>query len=101
MGRPSFMRITIEQEAGAITAVRGRKLLFPGEGDLEIPWQLLYSWVGSDLPVQGFGTDGRVDEEVPSGQTCPTHASIAIQRSSTITVSVSCAVAANAAPRRL
>ncbi len=37
MGRPSFMRITIEQEAGAISAVRvGGNCCFVGEGDLEI-----------------------------------------------------------------
>lgn len=37
MGRPSFMRIAIEQEAGAITAVRvGGNCCFVGEGDLEI-----------------------------------------------------------------
>jgi len=37
MGRPSFMRITIEQEAGAITAVRvGGICCFVGEADLEI-----------------------------------------------------------------
>jgi predicted PhzF superfamily epimerase YddE/YHI9 len=38
MGRSSFIRIVIEQEAGAITAVRvGGKCCFVGEGDLEIP----------------------------------------------------------------
>ncbi len=37
MGRPSFIRIVIEQEAGAINAVRvGGNCCFVGEGDLEI-----------------------------------------------------------------
>jgi trans-2,3-dihydro-3-hydroxyanthranilate isomerase len=38
MGRPSFIRIAIEQEGGAITAVRvGGNCCFVGEGYLEIP----------------------------------------------------------------
>jgi trans-2,3-dihydro-3-hydroxyanthranilate isomerase len=38
MGRPSFIRIAIEQDGRAITAVRvGGNCCFVGEGDLEIP----------------------------------------------------------------